>query len=233
MRLRIFLLSSLFLFLSIVTGCTASTVRFDYRVPSLKEGDPYAVIIEKNPTKGFVTLSIKGFYIGPKPSPENYVEPYVADSNTKALAKVMYSMTPQGILAHAIHYNKGRIISVPSGRLGIVIHHYYYQELSRKVFPEYTIITYRDGDWDSTPIWATFKAGKEYSLNLDALELTGPEGVVPIELTSAKEDPAKESQPVIKEVIKDREGNVVPKENLSPDPGNKAEVTDLVDTLNK
>ena len=220
---RVFLFLPAFTAAIILTGCAASMVRFDYKVPSIKEEDPHAVIIEENATKGLVTSKIKGFYVGPTASPENYVEPYIADSDLKAFAKTMYSITPHGMLAHAIHFNKGRMISVPSGRIGIVINHHYYRELSRKAIGSHVqgntvyttyMITYDENIWDST-MWVTLKTEKEYRLDLSASKLMGPEGIVQIEQAIVKEEHSLERQPLVKNVTLDKKGNIIPEENLN------------------
>ncbi|HUV78224.1 MAG TPA: hypothetical protein VMW06_09200 [Desulfobacterales bacterium] len=196
MRSKLFGLSAFIILTVFMFGC-ASTVRFDYRLPSMKDGAPYAVIKEKDLKENFVTSTIKGFYTDQSQHPKDFEAPYVADSDAKVIGKLLYSVTPWGIATHAVQLGTGRIIAVPPGKIGILISRYYYKELSEEnictfsMGEKYNIqspsleavaaikliegnsivkLLYEEHQWEDL-IWATLDPNMEYTMKLSANKL--------------------------------------------------------------
>ena len=155
------------------SGC-ASSVRFNYAVPSMRYNQPYAVITETQTHSGYVSSQIKGFYTSGTDYKE-LEEPANIESTSGTIAKGIYSITPYGLITHAIHHKKGRMIRVPAEKIGICIEYYYYKELSRTFSHSdsqynYYWITYESSKWENT-IWETVNAGEKYNLDLMDKEL--------------------------------------------------------------
>jgi len=161
-------LVALSLYLLISSGC-ASAVRTKYSLPSVADGQPYAVITEKGMKSGYISAEITGFLTS-KTNYENYEMPEDIESSTKKALKLAYMVTPYGWATLGIHRKKGCIIRVPAERIGVCISYRYYNELSRKTlfFYEDSVhywIKYEGDTWEETK-WITLNEDEKYTLNL-------------------------------------------------------------------
>jgi hypothetical protein len=181
-------------------GC-ASAMEWQYRHPALQEGAPHALINEEELSANYITSSIKGFVTEPSSQGlESIQKPVMKEYSTgKATAKVLYSISPWGLMTAPFADFTGKTIAVPPGRIGIVIHHVYHKELSREtvivfklgdsydftaaksemipiaeVSNDIQIVTYEHYEWDDI-MWVDIKAGLTYTLYLSKNTLVGPQ----------------------------------------------------------
>ena len=115
----------------LILGCAA--VEWQHKHPSLKSGDPCALINEDDLQANDITSTIKGFCDNRSNCPDQLSTPVMKDYSTKeAVFKTIYTVSPYGLMTLPFADFTGRTIAVPPGELGIVVHRKYGKVLKKE-----------------------------------------------------------------------------------------------------
>jgi hypothetical protein len=137
------------IFVTVLSGCAA--VEWKDRHPAVKDGSPHGIVDEKNLKCGDIVSRIRGFCSRQEDYPNDIVSPIAWDYSTgQTVAKVVFTVTPWGLMTLPFANLTGRHIAVPPGELGIVVQHRYHKTIEHKVL-------------------ATLSAGERYQVRPDKL----------------------------------------------------------------